>query len=56
MKYGSFDAEAKTDLYGNVLRPLEPLHSKVIVPDEEEIEHNSRARSARLRIAEKMEV
>lgn len=54
-RYGSFDAnETSKDLFGNVQRPLEPVNRKVIVPDEEELRSNSRARSAKLRIAEKM--
>lgn len=51
---GNFEGETKTDLYGNVIRPLNPVNNKVIVPDNEEIEANNRARSARLRIAEKI--
>ncbi|MBN1596739.1 MAG: 16S rRNA (cytosine(1402)-N(4))-methyltransferase RsmH [Bacteroidales bacterium] len=50
---GNFSAKNKTDLYGNVIRPLIPVNRKVIVPDEAEIKQNSRSRSARLRIAEK---
>ena len=52
-KTGNFEGETKTDLYGNILRPLTPVHNKVIVPDKLEIQTNNRARSARLRIAEK---
>ena len=51
---GNFEGEIRTDLYGNVLRPLAPINNKVIVPANEEIEVNNRARSARLRIAEKI--
>ncbi len=54
-RYGSFVAnETSKDLFGNVQRPLEPVNNKVIVPDEDELKRNSRARSAKLRIAEKM--
>jgi 16S rRNA (cytosine1402-N4)-methyltransferase len=53
-KTGNFENEVKTDFYGNVERPLRPVNNKVIVPDEEEIIRNNRARSARLRIAEKI--
>ena len=42
------------NLYGNIIRPLKPVNNKVIVPSEEEIRKNLRARSARLRIAEKI--
>ena len=50
---GTFETETLTDLYGNIIRPLQPVNRKVIVPSENEITHNARARSARLRIAEK---
>lgn len=53
MKTGNFEGEVEKDFYGNLLRPLDPIQSKPIVPDEKEIEENNRARSARLRIAEK---
>ncbi len=51
---GNFEGQRNTDMYGNVLRPLEPLNSKVIVPNDEEIALNNRARSAKLRIAKKL--
>ena len=54
-RYGNFNSkETSTDLFGNIQRPLEPVNKKVIIPEEEEIKRNSRARSAKLRIAEKM--
>jgi 16S rRNA (cytosine1402-N4)-methyltransferase len=53
-KTGNFESEVKTDLFGNIERPLKPVNNKVIVPDENEIIKNNRARSARLRIAEKV--
>lgn len=43
------------DFYGNVLRPFEPLTRKPIVADEEELAQNNRARSAKLRVAERKE-
>lgn len=51
---GNFEGERITDMYGNLLSPLKPINNKVIVPSEEEIEQNNRARSAKLRIAEKL--
>ena len=50
---GNFERESEKDVYGNVSTPLRAVNRKVIVPSEEEIRNNSRARSARLRIAEK---
>jgi len=46
-------AEAEKDIYGNVRIPFTAVNRKVIVPDGQEIERNPRARSAKLRIAEK---
>ena len=51
---GSFEAAADTDIYGNLNCPLKPVNRKVLVPDDKEIKLNPRARSARLRIAEKV--
>jgi 16S rRNA (cytosine1402-N4)-methyltransferase len=53
MKSGRFEGDIETDMFGNILRPLDPVNRKVIVPDENELKFNSRARSAKLRIAEK---
>lgn len=54
MKWGRFDSNVETDIYGNYSCPLKPVNAKVIIPSEEEIKLNSRARSAKLRIAEKI--
>ncbi len=53
-KTGNFQGEPQKDFFGNLLRPLKPTHSKPIIPSEEEINENTRARSAKLRIAEKL--
>lgn len=50
---GDFEGEQEKDFYGNLIRPLEPVNRKPIVPGEEELKENNRARSAKLRIAEK---
>ncbi len=50
---GNFEGEPEKDFYGNLQRPLEPVNRKPIVPGETELEENNRARSAKLRIAEK---
>ena len=52
-KTGNFEGVVEKDFYGNVITPLKTINSKVIVPNEEEIERNPRSRSAKLRIAEK---
>jgi 16S rRNA (cytosine1402-N4)-methyltransferase len=52
MKNGMFEGEPERDFFGNFSVPFK-LVVKLIVPDEAEIKSNSRARSAKLRIAEK---
>ena len=49
---GNFEGEIKKDFYGNPQIRLKRI-GKVIVPDKKEIKNNGRARSAKLRIAEK---
>ena len=51
---GDFDGKSEQDLYGNRTSPFQPINNKVITPAMEEIERNPRARSAKLRIAEKL--
>ncbi len=53
IKNGMFDGEPVKDLYGNFSVPFSPINRKIIIPDDQEIERNSRARSAKLRIAER---
>lgn len=56
MRSGRPDGKVEKDFFGNVISPLRPVNSKVIVPSPEEQERNPRSRSAKLRIAEKVEV
>jgi 16S rRNA (cytosine1402-N4)-methyltransferase len=51
---GKFQGEVEKDFYGNLIRPLEPVVRKAIVAGSEEIQRNSRARSAKLRIAKRV--
>ncbi len=53
IRNGMFEGEPEKDLYGNTQTPFTPINKKVIVPTEQEIEQNNRARSAKLRVAEK---
>ena len=53
MKRGSFTGEIEKDFFGNVLKPFKEIVRHPIIPTDEEIEENSRARSAKLRIAER---
>jgi 16S rRNA (cytosine1402-N4)-methyltransferase len=53
MKNGMFEGEPERDFYGNFSVPFKTI-GKLIVPDVPEIKINNRARSAKLRIAEKL--
>lgn len=50
---GNFEGLLKKDFYGNPVSPLKQVNRKVITPSGEELRLNRRARSAKLRIAEK---
>ena len=52
MKNGMFEGEPERDFFGNFSVPFKSI-GKLIVPDAAEIKENNRARSAKLRIAEK---
>lgn len=54
IKTGNFEGILEKDFYGNPLVSFKAINTKPIIPDEKEIERNSRARSAKLRIAEKI--
>ena len=53
MKTGNAEGKEEKDFYGNSLSPYTVITRKPIVPTDEETESNSRARSAKLRIAER---
>ncbi|MFY7811664.1 MAG: 16S rRNA (cytosine(1402)-N(4))-methyltransferase, partial [Flavobacterium sp.] len=53
MKNGLFEGEPEKDVFGNSNVPFKQIE-KLIVPSNEEIKINNRARSAKLRIAEKI--
>ena len=52
IKNGMFEGEPERDFFGNYSVPFQTI-GKLIVPDNAEIKINNRARSAKLRIAEK---
>jgi len=54
MRAGNLTGEVEKDFFGNPLTPFRLVTRKAIVPDEQEIIDNPRARSAKLRIAEKI--
>ncbi|RXM38600.1 16S rRNA (cytosine(1402)-N(4))-methyltransferase [Chryseobacterium sp. CH21] len=49
LKNGMFEGEPERDIYGNYKKAFELIKSKAIIPDDQEIEENSRARSAKMR-------
>lgn len=53
MKTGNADGILEKDFFGNQLTPYKLISSKPIVPSDEEISVNNRARSAKLRVAER---
>ena len=54
IRSGRTDGVEQKDIYGRPSAPLKSMERKPIVPQEDEIEGNTRARSAKLRIAEKI--
>ena len=54
MRSGNFEGEVKKDFYGNVLSPMRMVSHGAVKASEEELERNNRARSARLRVGEKV--
>ena len=54
IKAGNIEGEVRKDFYGNSSAPLKAVNRKPILPQETEIASNTRARSAKLRIAEKL--
>lgn len=54
MKAGNFSGEPEKDFYGNPIVPFRLVNRKPILPSAEEVAQNGRAKSAKLRIAEKI--
>ena len=53
MRSGNIEGSMRKDEYGRITAPLSPVGRKPVTPEEEEIGSNTRARSAKLRVAEK---
>jgi len=54
-KHGSMDGKEEKDFFGNLIKPFREINRHPIVPSENEVLNNPRARSVRLRIAERNE-
>jgi 16S rRNA (cytosine1402-N4)-methyltransferase len=53
-KTGKFSGEVEKDVYGNEIKPLKSITRKPVVPSALELAGNNRARSAKMRVAEKL--
>ena len=53
IRSGNYEGKQVKDFFGNIIAPLNAVNNKVITASEEETARNPRARSAKLRIAEK---
>ena len=53
-KHGNIEGVLEKDIFGNPKKKLQEINKKVIVPSNNEVVQNSRASSAKLRIAEKI--
>jgi len=56
MRSGNLEGKIEKDFYGNIRSPWKLVNRSVITPSAEEIRENKRARSAKLRIAERTEI
>lgn len=54
LKNGMFEGEPERDIYGNFHKPFKLMQSRAIIPTDEEITENSRARSAKMRVGNKI--
>jgi 16S rRNA (cytosine1402-N4)-methyltransferase len=52
---GNFNGELEKDFYGNAIRPFKAINKKATTAGAEELETNTRSRSAKLRVAERSE-
>lgn len=54
LKTGNISGKPETDFFGRITRPFEILTKKAVVPSDEEIVHNPRARSAKMRVGQRI--
>ena len=55
IKSGNFKGELEKDFFGNIISPFKQISRKPITPDDAELKINNRSRSAKLRIAERID-
>jgi len=55
IKSGNLNGEIMKDFYGNVIKPFEAINRKPIIPGDVELNMNNRARSAKLRVAKRVQ-
>lgn len=56
INYGNVHGDDQRDVYGNRIgRKFKPVNKKPVIPSQEEVDRNPRSRSAKLRIAEKIQ-
>ncbi|MEM1326814.1 MAG: 16S rRNA (cytosine(1402)-N(4))-methyltransferase RsmH [Bacteroidota bacterium] len=55
LKTGNINGDVQRDFYGNIYRPYKIITKKAVVPSHKEIKENPRARSAKMRVAERLE-
>lgn len=54
-KSGNFEGRIEKDFYGKPLTSIQPVNKQIITPDTDETDRNPAARSAKMRVAEKVE-
>jgi len=53
---GKFRGDVEKDFFGNEIKPFHVISRKAITADDQELVENNRSRSAKLRIAEKLDI
>ena len=54
MNKGKIFGDVEKDFFGNEIKPLRAVNRKLVQPNQQELKANSRSRSAKLRVAERI--